>query len=172
MSGNDRGYSLIELMIVIAILGLLLAILQDSYSRWSRRYRVESEAKSLHSYILDARARAITRYRAHFVITSGAGYSVVEDTTPWPDGNGAYDTGAGGDNLVHTGLVAAPFTIETAVSGVDAANPLTFGRDGTASGTGYIRIVPGIGSVDYDCVDVAPTRIRVGRFDGTVCQPR
>ena len=87
-------------MIVVAILGLLLVILQDSYSRWSRKFKVESEAKALHSYLLDARARAITRYRAHFVVTSGANYSVVEDTTPWPDGNGTYDTGAGGDNVV------------------------------------------------------------------------
>src|SRR5512142_3297320 len=111
-------------MIVVAILGLLVAILQDSYSRWSQRYRVESEAKALHSYVLDARALAIARYRAHFVRLAGATYTIAEDTNPWPDGNGA-DDGAS-DNVVYTGTVA-PDTLTRTVP-----NPLIFARDGTA----------------------------------------
>lgn len=153
-------------MIVVAILGLLIVILQDSYSRWSRRYRVESEAKTLHTYVLDARSRAITRYRAQFVRTGGATYSIVDDTNPPPDGNGADDVGV--DNVVYVGSVA-PDTILATVP-----NPLVFGRDGTAQGSGYIRIVSDVPGAQYDCIDVGPTRIRVGLFNGTlgICQPR
>ncbi len=161
--------SMIEIMIALAILGLMLVILSNSYQTWSERYRAESEVKEIFADLMDARARAMQRNRAHFIALYGGGtqydrYVVYEDTSPGPDGDGALDNTA--DNVVRQ--VRPRYPVVTSPTGMDQ---FRVNRDGTIERDDAIIRVPPPGAViaDYDCIAVGRTRIKMGRFEGGVC---
>lgn len=58
---RNRGFSLIELMVVIAILGLLLAIGIPSFATWLRNVQIRNAAESLQSGLQFARTEALRR---------------------------------------------------------------------------------------------------------------
>ncbi len=160
--GGERGLTLIELMVVVALLGLLCVILSNSYQRWSEKYRVESAVKEMFADLMDARGRALLTSRAHFVAvtTSPARYQIFEDTNPGPDGNGLLE---GGDASIRITAVRYPMTVSPAGTAT-----LTFSRNGllsmNAGERGYVRLTSSV-SADYDCITLGPTRIKLGKFD-------
>jgi type IV fimbrial biogenesis protein FimT len=61
MPGSVRGFTLVEMMVVIAILGIALAIAAPSFSRIIAEQRLRGVASELHNALLFARSAAITR---------------------------------------------------------------------------------------------------------------
>ena len=49
------GFTLIELIIVIAIIGILAVALGFQFTGWMARYQVESQIKAMHSDLMTAR---------------------------------------------------------------------------------------------------------------------
>ncbi len=161
--GGERGMTLIEVMIVVALLGLLYVILANSYQGWSEKYRVETAVKEMFADLLDARGRAMLANRPHFVtITTGTSprYLVYEDTNPAPDGDGLLQPA---DTAVRTVTVRYPVTVDPA-----GMVTLTFSRDGMLSmntgSSGTIRLTSPV-AADYDCINLGPTRIKMGRYN-------
>jgi len=161
MDDNEsrRGFTLLEIMIVIAILGILAVIGVTNFRGLNEKYKVEAETKQFYADLMDARGRAMQRNRMFFVRFSGTGtdytgYSTYEDTNTPPDGNGNLDTV---DARVASVSVAHTFTSTTA-GGFD------FNRNGIASVPGVIRFssneVP-----DYNCITILPTRIKMGQYN-------
>ncbi len=169
MKNRESGMSLIEIMIALAILGLMLVFLSNSYQKWAERYRVESEVKEFFADMMDARARAMQRNRLHFVVLSGAGtqydrYVVYEDTNPGPDGNGTLEIG--GDNTVRD--IRPRYPVVTSPAGT---TQIRINRDGTLDlDSATIRVPPpDVVIADYDCIALSRTRIKMGRFEGGAC---
>lgn len=155
-----RGMTLVELMTVVAILGVLIVILGFSFQGWLAKYKVEEQTKRFYADITDARARAMQKKRMTFVNVEANRYRTFEDTNSAPDGNGTLETAA------DTGVTDAntAYTITPVMT-------FSFNREGLASFTGTIRLVSTL-SPDYDCITMQPTRIRIGRFDGATCQEK
>lgn len=61
MVNRGRGFSLIEVMIVLAILGILISIAAPAFSEWVASQRVRDTATDLHSSLMRARSEAISR---------------------------------------------------------------------------------------------------------------
>ncbi|MHB8880586.1 MAG: prepilin-type N-terminal cleavage/methylation domain-containing protein [Thermodesulfovibrionales bacterium] len=78
---NSRGMTLLELMVVIAVVGILLVALGISYFGWKGRYDVERTIKGLYSSMSDARTRSLQTNRTFFVDFSANGqlYRVTDD---------------------------------------------------------------------------------------------
>ena len=152
-----------EILIVIAILGVLVIIAVGNLRGFNEKYKVEAETKQLFADLMDARGRAMQRNRMFFVRFSGTGtgtgYATYEDTNTPPDGNGGWDNTA--DTRVTNVTVEHPIT--TALLG-----GFEFNRNGIASVTGDIRF-SSTAQPDYDCITIKPTRIKMGRFLGGVC---
>ncbi len=158
---NRRGFTMVEMMIVVAIIAVLIASVTVSYRSWSRRYRVENSVKELYATLMDARARAMQKKRVHFVSFTATEYRIYEDTSPAPDGNRSLEAGA--DNLVLRGTPAEP--IQTFPAG------MMFDTDGVVSiDSGFIRISSPL-RADYDCIALRRTRIKMGQMDeaGVAC---
>ncbi|SPQ00574.1 hypothetical protein NBG4_280011 [Candidatus Sulfobium mesophilum] len=179
---NCRGVTLIELLVVITIVGLVIIAVGFEYSGWQGRYRIESQVKQLHSDLMNARARAMERKRAHFISFPAINsYTLVEDTNE----NNAYNVGvdaalASYPKLTEYGMSA---TIETlnndgTIAAVTAATltdvVVNFGIRGLISSAtlnidpatpkkrGVIHITS-TANPDYDCIIIEQTRIITGQ---------
>ncbi len=156
------GFTLVEVIVVVVILGILATLAVSSFLGVSEKYKVESETKQLFADIMDVRGRAMQRNRFYFVRMGASGYGTFEDCNPTPDGNCNFETGL--DNQVAS--VNLTHTIVPALVG-GTAN-FAFNRNGIATDTGFIRLTS-TANPDYDCITIGETRIKMGKYNGTNC---
>jgi type IV fimbrial biogenesis protein FimT len=79
---NNRGFSLIELMVVIAVLGIVTAYGLPSFGTWIQDSKTRTIAESLQNGIRIARAEAVNRGRmVDFFVTSAQPTATATATT-------------------------------------------------------------------------------------------
>lgn len=85
--GPLRGFSLVELVVAIALLALLLGLAAPSFATWTRNAQVRSVGDALQSGLRQAQAEAVRRNRqvVFFLTTSKACTTAAESAA-----NGAY----------------------------------------------------------------------------------
>lgn len=160
---------MIELLVVIVIIGILLSIATMSGKQWLDKSRVESQMKELYVELMNARVKAMQTNRTYFVSLLPAQYTVYEDTTPAPDGDGDLQT-ATDKKLIEKNLNPAyGLTIPANIHrvnfdsrGLASTFPEIMGIERT------IRVTGSFGSA-YDCIVVSITRIRIGAWKGGDC---
>ena len=77
---GQHGFTLMEMMAVIAIIGIILAIALPAYSSWRERAAVRSAADALMAHLKQARHLAIAENRSVTLVFSPASY--VFDAVP------------------------------------------------------------------------------------------
>ena len=74
---DNRGFSLLELMIVIVMIGIMTAIVAPNYSEYRRRWELESAAQQLVGNLHRARIEAIMQNKVVWVArTSSSAYTI------------------------------------------------------------------------------------------------
>lgn len=164
-----KGITLLELMVVIAISGILMGIAGFTVQGFRERYDAEGQIRQLHVDLMNARVRALQENKAFFVTVTSSGYQITEDTNE--SGGTAPDDG-------DTQLWPAPkqFKFHSRWNGT-----VIMDRKGIVSkSTGplltnaalAIRFETAGIDPEYDCVSVGPTRIRAGKWNGSKCKTR
>ena len=177
---NTRGVTLTELIVVIAIVGILVVALVFSFEGWMGKYKVESQIKEMHIDLVNTRANAMSRTRVHFFrLANATSYTIYADDSNGvikvPDGDGALQTGVGVG--ADTQLGGFPKTVEYNMdwnnAAIGAPVDITFSTRGTITTLGTISIFvdrDGDGvrdfEPDYDCIVISQTRINMGQLDG------
>lgn len=154
---SQSGFTLVEVMIVVAIIGIILAIASLNFRQWYDKYSVESYTREIHSILMRARNDAAT---TNIQVRVGLAANQVR-THHDADGDGAVDAGER--------TTVNPYPRFTLTWGVVAT--IVFDRRGmtnniqTLNITGYSpNAAPSV-----DCIVVAATRINMGRMTGGAC---
>ena len=161
------GFTLVEILITIAILGILVVIAASNFGGMNEKYKVEAETKQLYADLMDARGRAMQRNRMHFVQVSGRRVRVQDlrrTRTPIRHAGRGQGAGVRADTLVTSATVSHGITTATSPAGKLRHSAST----GTASppSRGTIRFSLRNRKPDYDCITILPTRIKMGQYIG------
>ena len=95
MKRSGRGFSLIELLITLAIMGILLALAVPSYQVWISNTRIRTTAESIQNGLQLARAEAVRRnaqIRFQFTDSTASGCLLSTTVSNWVV---SYDNPAG-----------------------------------------------------------------------------
>ena len=132
MEKNQRGFSLFELMIVIAIISILAAIATPNFLSWRESSRLRGSAFNLKSDLELAKMRAI-RGGGNVIVKLdlvNSKYEIFHDT----NSNGTKDSG----EALIASKELAPITLETLSSGIGTSTGFT--SRGMAVKTGDIKL--------------------------------
>jgi type IV fimbrial biogenesis protein FimT len=81
---EQRGFSLLEMMIVVVIIGVLAAIGMPAYSTWKQQQAVSNAASSLLAHLKQARSLAVAENRSVSITFSSTAYTFDADTAISP----------------------------------------------------------------------------------------
>jgi len=115
-AARHAGFSLMELMVGVTILGILLAIALPSFGEWVRNNQVRTAAESLREGLQLARSEAVkrnARMRLQMVTTVDNSCALSTAGPYWVVNMGASVTAAGGCGGVVSSTVS-PFIVQTA----------------------------------------------------------
>lgn len=150
---RPRGFTLVELMIAVAILGILSLLVVPGIFAYIPNYRVNAAAKALASEMNLARMRAIAQNRVHHV----AFYPATNEIRIWEDDDNDWGTP---NTLIKTLSLATRFPNVSldynSVTGLDGAaiaqaatfgttaNPVraTFRPNGLMADPGVFYLIP------------------------------
>lgn len=164
---NDKGFNLVELLIVIAIIGIAAAIAAPNLTNLVRKSRIENQTKRIYADLSNARNMAMNRNMMHFFLFNVNSYGVYADTSRTGANFETYD---GGDTQVlqRSGPDKVPFTFTSAVPVNEniGGNQVSFNSRGLASqqGTVCIGSATVVTQPSVNCVVVNMTRIRIGQI--------
>ena len=139
---RNRGFTLIEMMVTVAILAILIAAVTPSFRGLLRDNQAATQANALVTSLMLARSEAIKRNAPVVMCRSNTGTSCVGSN--WADGwivfadannNGAVNTG---ETIVQTaGQLAASFALTTG-----SASAFTYRPDGSVTTADNFLLCP------------------------------
>lgn len=166
------GFSLIELIVVLSIVGVLIVAMGFEFVGWRDKFNAEGDIKAMYANLSNARSKAIQTKNVLFVNIPAADlsrYRVFIDNAPTLDGDGYLDTSSDGEFMDET----LSFFINSQIRHFGfTKSGLIFNGSGVLQSAVYIRIVnlyddgsQGSPGSDYDCLELVSTRINLGLFD-------
>ena len=64
---KQKGFSLVELVTVLSIIGILLAIGTLGFNSMQRKYGIDNQTRSLYTDLMDVRMKSMYKKKSHFV---------------------------------------------------------------------------------------------------------
>jgi len=161
--GNKKGFTLVEILITITLMGALLAIAGLNFNTWQKKSNIDGQVKEMLADFAEARMTAIHRksnvmialdsnqyvfriYTTNEVVGRSTGRSIFTKTLKYPILKSG-DIGLNGRGFTEDFVVGGGFvsnqTISVPSSGVNPA---------------------------VDCLVVSTTRVNIGRMNGINCE--
>ena len=154
---KDDGFSLIELLIVIAIIGIILAIGSINFHSWQLKAQVESQTRTLFATLNQARVDAFQFKQPRSVVLQTDGYTF----NTYTDENQARTAGTAVQKQTVTFTLTEP-------SG-PSDNVTLFDVRGYTSDTGTFQFNSTGTGANVDCVVVDQGRTNIGKMTNGVC---
>jgi prepilin-type N-terminal cleavage/methylation domain-containing protein len=145
---SREGFTLIETMMVIAIVGVIMAIGAPNFSKWQEKHQINGQAQKVYFDLMLARTTAVKNNNLVSVAfnTTSHTYTIHDDT----DGDGTQDTG----EAVKTGILEndVNFAFNSGINDADGnavsaavsfggSTTVTFDSRGQSSASGSVFLL-------------------------------
>jgi prepilin-type N-terminal cleavage/methylation domain-containing protein len=163
MRQGCSGFTLVELLIVIALIGIAAGIATINFSQLTKKTNIEKQTKELFSDLNDARLKSIYTKKRHSIVLQSNSYVFKEYSSV------NEDRSAGMPLLSKT--VSNTMTTE---NGGSLANVIIeFDIRGFTYDFNTIRMNPVNSGAAYDCVLISDARTNMGQMgSGNVCSQK
>jgi prepilin-type N-terminal cleavage/methylation domain-containing protein len=177
MKTHPKGFSMIEILIVMAIMATVLGIVSLNFSTWLKKSNVENQAKEMMADLNGQRLQAMqtkTSRMAVFILLSSnirvtyRSYTGAEQLNPTP---------TTGTALATKKLTYPVYTDPALTASWSAHNPnyLLFDATGVLNSQSfpnppvYIYLASTGTGAAVDCLAISRTRMNLGQSNGTTC---
>ena len=165
------GFSLIELVIAIAIMGIVLSISTLSFNSWTRKSTIEKQTRELFTDISEARTNAFTRKKVYGIVLQPTSYVMKSYSSEVE-----YSSSAA---AVANGVVVATKSLKNSLkttSGSDITDTAVVFDTTGFTVSWFLGLTAFVGSVTepagLNCVVIYKSRTNMGKINGTNCEFR
>lgn len=158
------GFSLIELLITMAVMGIVLGIATLNFREWQVKNNMEAQTREILVDLNEARTNAFTQKRPHSIVFQPNSYVMKSYTTAaeaLTDG-----TTVKTKNLKY-GLTMAGASIADTLVVFDTTG-ITF--NGFTIFVNPYNADPAQEPVAVNCIVISTARVNMGKINGTACE--
>jgi len=164
MKLGNRGFSLIELIIVIAVIAIGSSIATMNFNQWMKKSNIEQETRELYSDLNEARLQSIYTKRRHSIVLKTTNNYVLKQYSSLNEA-----TTAGTE--LQSKTTKNQMTKENG-DAFDADTLVLFNTRGFTSNVNTIRINP-MNVAAFDCVIISEARTNLGKMGtSNVCSQK
>ena len=164
LPSRANGFSLIELLVVVIIVGILAGLGMAGFERLVTKYNVDNQMRRMHADLSNVKIMAMSKGRTHFVDLDPSGYTAYDDTNENETLNTAADPVVLRSNqaLNLSTVTTQRFSDITWAGGAE----IDFNPRGLCTSAAPTQTICVFSSVTprYDCIKVSPTRIVLGKL--------
>jgi prepilin-type N-terminal cleavage/methylation domain-containing protein len=156
---NNKAFSLVELVVVIAIMGTLMAIVTLNFNDWQRKAQIERQTRELFADLNQARIDSLHSKKRHSIVMQPNSYIFKRYSSENED----QDAGT----AVRTRTVSYQITKGTGSSITNAVTE--FDIRGFTNNSETFRINPVGTSAMVDCIIISIGRTNLGKMENGTC---
>lgn len=166
MKATRNGFSLVELIIVIAIIGIGASIATLSFNQWVRKSNIEKETRELLSDLNEARLQSVYTKKQHGIAFQTANSYVLKEYS-------SLNESSAGGLIKETKTTKYTMTKKDGTA-ISANTLILFDTRGALSNTmGYTFRFNPIDVAAFDCVVISEARTDLGKMGtGNVCSKK
>ena len=162
------GFSLIELVVTISIMGILMTIATLSFNSFQKKSQFESQVREMYADLADARTRAFTQKQVHGIVFKPNSYDMKSYSSE-AEYKYTSDAVANGVVLLSKSLKYGITKTNTTTAFTDTNSAILFDTTGfTTTATGFTIVVnPVTVSPNLNCLVISASRVNMGKWNAT-----